>query len=123
MSKYGYLIDPFAKTVTEVGYSGDFRQIYSLIECETFDVARVNKHGDSIFIDDEGLIVEKPQAFFWFDGYPQPLAGKGLLLGSDSDGESVSPHVTLQEVKDRLLWVEPVRVDGEIAFIATGSPS
>ena len=49
------LIDPFEQTVKEVQYSGDFHQIYDLIEAETFDVARISR-GDGIFVDDEGLL-------------------------------------------------------------------
>jgi len=31
-----YLIDPFTKTISMVEYSGDYNEIYKLIECDTF---------------------------------------------------------------------------------------
>lgn len=120
MPHYGYLIDPFAKTITEVEYSGDYKQIYDLIDCECFDVARINGKGDGIFVDDEGLIREKPQAFFIHANYPTPLAGKGFLLGSNDEGDSVTPYCTLAELEQSILWVEPLRMpNGDIAWRAT----
>ncbi|MFN7323068.1 MAG: hypothetical protein ACK5SP_02225 [bacterium] len=107
-----YLINPFAQTITQVEYTGNYQQIYDLIDAETFDVARINEHGDGIFIDDEGLIREKDQAFFKHKEYPQPLAGLGLVLGCDDEGESVAPFVTINELVRDISWVMPVRVNG-----------
>ncbi len=114
---YAYLINPFTRAITEVEYSGDFHQIYHYIEADTFDVARVNDKGDGIFVDDEGLYREG-QRFFWIEGYPQPLAGKGLYLGCDlSNGESVSPYFTLEEVNAAVKWVTPIRRNGQIEWV------
>ena len=91
------LIDPFTRTITDVEYSGDYKDIYKLIDCDTFTVATINNRDDGIFVDDEGLF--KPgQAFFWHDGYPQPLAGRGLVLGCNEEGESVEPSVSMADV-------------------------
>lgn len=113
---YGYLINPFDRTVTEVPYNGDYNQIYQHIECDTFDVARVNEHGDGIFVDDEGLFREE-QRFFWIDSYPQPLAGRGLYMGCDNEGETVSPYATLDEVKAAIKWVTPIRINGQVRWV------
>ena len=48
-----FLIDPFQQEVTEVNYSGDFKQIYEFIDAHTFDVARLNAKGDGIYVDDQ----------------------------------------------------------------------
>lgn len=112
------LIDPFNKTVTEVEYSGNYQQIYDLIDCDTYDCARINRHGDAIFVDDEGLMRETPQAFFLHEDYPQPLAGKGLVLGCRmSDGETIEPTTTADEVRAKVQWVMPVRINGEITWL------
>lgn len=92
------LIDPFAKEITEVEYSGDFQDIYKLIDCQTFDCVTFNQAGDGVFVDDEGLYDETKE-FFKFPGM-QPLAGKGLVLGVDPDGESISPSITLSAMKE-----------------------
>ena len=59
-----YLIDPFTKTISMVEYSGDYNEIYKLIECDTFTCADFNEFGDTVFVDDEGLINGKDQEFF-----------------------------------------------------------
>jgi hypothetical protein len=113
------LIDPFKQTITEVQYRGDYKDIYDLIECDTYDAARINKHGDSLFIDDEGLFKEQ-QAFFIHKDYPQPLAGKALLLGCRaSDGETIAPTETLEELTANIQFVMPVRVNGKVVWLDT----
>lgn len=96
------LIDPFEQTVKEVQYSGDFNQIYDLIDAQTFDVARIGR-GDGIFVDDEGLL-NAPTHFFEHSEYPSPLAGKGLIVGCDHQGESVSCKTTVEEVKAKVTF-------------------
>lgn len=94
------LIDPFEHSIKEVEYSGDFRQIYELIGAECFDVVRIS-HEDSIFVDDMGLM-NNPTHFFIHEGYLSPLAGKGLVLGCDENGDSISPVTTVEEVKSKV---------------------
>jgi hypothetical protein len=110
------LIDPVACTVSEVQYTGLYTNIYEHIEADCFDVARINAKGDGVFIDDEGLLKEG-QSFFLIEGYPTPLAGKGLVLGTDKHGESVEPTLTLEEVRARVMFVEPVRIGGKVVWI------
>jgi hypothetical protein len=112
-----FLIDPFKQEITEVAYSGDIKQIYQLTDCETFDCVRINKHGDGIFVDDEGLFAEDAR-FFLHSDYPNPLAGKGMVIGCDmTNGESASAHTTLDELLAKVKWVFPIRVNGEIVWI------
>lgn len=112
------LIDPFTRSITEVEYSGNYQQIYDLIDAECFDVARINKHGDGIFVDDEGLLHDKEQCFFLHEDYPMPLAGKGLVLGCDDEGESVSPHTTLDELRLKVTFGEPINLgSGQLGWI------
>lgn len=111
------LIDPFTRTIKEVEYDGDFHQIYEFIHCDTFDCVRVNENGDAIFVDDEGLISGKEQAFFGWLGYPQPLAGRGIVLGSNlTDGESADTTITLEEARELVVWLMPINIDGRVQF-------
>jgi len=91
-----YLIDPVTRTVKEVTYNGDYNQIYTLTDCDTFTCVMFNEHSDTIFVDDEGLF-KSDQQFFHVQGYPQPLAGKGLILGTNDEGESVSPVIGYED--------------------------
>lgn len=115
-----YLIDPFARTITQVEYSGDYKQIYDLIDADCYDCARINREGDAIFVDDEGLIREKAQSFFLHEDYPNPLAGKGLVLGCDAQGESVAPHTTLEELKSKITFGVPIPFGNEVVWLSDG---
>jgi hypothetical protein len=98
-----FLIDPFARTITEVVYNDDFTQILKLIDADSFDGVRVNDERDTLYVDDEGLF-KSNQKFFKLSVYPQPLAGKALLLGTDHRGEAVAPKCTLDWVKSNVLF-------------------
>ncbi len=90
------LIDPVKKTVTEVEYSGNFTQIYKYIHASCFTTAGSIGGRDTMFVDDEGLF--NPQyGWFKWNGYPTPLAGYGLLMGTDGAGETVA---TASEIDD-----------------------
>lgn len=114
-----FLIDPFAQTITEVEYRGEYRHIYELIDADCYDAARINRHGDALFVDDEGLFKEE-QAFFMHKDYPQPLAGKALLLGCRaSDGETIAPTETLEELTANVRFVMPLRINGDVVWLDT----
>lgn len=102
------LINPFDHTVKEVDYSGDFRDIYKLIEAQTFDVARISRM-DGIFVDDEGLL-NAPTHFFEHAEYPSPLAGKGLIVGCDDQGESQDCATNVDEVKSKVAFLNYFQV-------------
>lgn len=95
------LINPFDKSVSEVDYSGDYHDIYKLIDCQTFTVASDDQV--DIWLDDEGLF-KKEQAFFWYQGMGQPFAGKGLILGYDKDGESIATTADIDSVTNKIRW-------------------
>lgn len=102
------LINVKDQSITEVEHNNTLSNIYELLDCRTFDVVRIDET-DSIYIDDEGLYVED-QLFFEFGGDAQSvrLAGNGLILGVDDEGNSISPEITLEEVK------------GKVGFLPTG---
>lgn len=89
-----YLINPHDCTITEVDHNGDYKQIYDLIGASYFDVARINEHGDGVYVDDEGLFNHSD--LFRIHDTHQPLAGRGLVLGCDDEGNSIEPTVTLE---------------------------
>ena len=103
-----YLIDPEKEEVTEVEYSGDYKDIYRLIDCSTFDIVGITPEGDGIYIDDEGLYAEKK--YLWsFKGILHKnhlfnLVNKGLVLGSNIVGDSIEPDLSLKEVQRRVVW-------------------
>ena len=107
------LINPFEQSVTEVEYSGDFRDIYKLIDAQCFDCARISRM-DGIFVDDEGLL-NAPTHFFEHSEYPSPLAGKGLIVGCDNRGESQSCQTTVEEVKAKVTFSNILQIRARYA--------
>ena len=99
-----FRIDPINKKITEVKYDGNYNQIYDYIDARTFDVATLYKNGDGVYIDDEGLFVEN-QHFWIHKNFPTPLAGIGLLLGLDEEGDSTTPKTTIEELTGDVKWV------------------
>tara|TARA_R100001594_G_scaffold80379_1_gene114892 strand:+ start:1119 stop:1454 length:336 start_codon:yes stop_codon:yes gene_type:complete len=96
------LIDVKNEEVKEVEHDDTLKNIYELVGCSTFDVVRIDNI-NGIYVDDEGLFVED-QLFFTYHGdtYSQTLAGNGLILGVDSEGNSIAPTITLEEVEEAI---------------------
>lgn len=100
------LIDPFACTVTEVDFDyKDYKSFYPLLSHEVHPVDvftmapndLLEETNDSLYVDDEGLL-HGPQRGFLLKGNDQILAGKGIIVGIDDEGESIDPKVTLETV-------------------------
>lgn len=94
------------RAVREIEIESGIDAIYEALSTEQnpvtcFDVCRI-ADGDGIFVDDEGLLKPCDHFFIWKD-YPQPLAGRGLILGCDEEGNSVAPRVTLEEARKAAL--------------------
>mgnify|MGYP003139392452 CR=1 FL=1 len=91
------LINPFDQTIKETEYTGDYREIYSLVDCRTFDCVRLTPHED-MYIDDEGLLIDN-QRYFRMLEIGANNGGKALLLSHDDEGETTATNWTLQDVK------------------------
>lgn len=104
---HALLIDPSNKqiTVVELPDTGDkLPFIYKHLQCDTFDAVTL-PNGDALFVDDEGLL--KPlQHFFAVRGLPEPIAGRGLVVGTDDRGRSISPTTTLAELTENVKFIE-----------------
>lgn len=92
------LIDSFTQEVKQVEYNGDFNQINQLIGSECFCIGSYFENGDVVFVDDEGLLKD-PTHFFVTSTYPNPLAGRGLVVGTGKQGESKGCESTVEEIK------------------------
>jgi len=122
MTMQAILIDPYTQTIEVVDYSGDYKDISALLDCQLFTTVYTDLP-DTIFVDDEGLYVEN-QKFFKLKGYPQPLAGKGLVLGSTDDGDSTDCVSSLQDIQDIVEWCpEGLTVEPRFEVIGFDSPS
>jgi hypothetical protein len=99
-----YLIDPEARSITEFEYDGSMQGIYETIDATMFDVVRLNEKGDVVYVDDEGLY--NSNHFWRVANHPHPIAGKGMVLGTDSQGESQAPSATnLETLQASVLFI------------------
>lgn len=95
-----YLIDPTIDAIVETEYNGDWKTIAPTIGAETFTLVVYEHNGVelSIYVDDEGLFNGNPHGWFDLPGFNQAFRGKGLVLGTDDEGESVDVPDVLEHL-------------------------
>lgn len=91
-------IDAKARTVTEIDLPKGIDAMQAAIGCDCFCFAVSWRNGDTLYVDDEGLL-NPCDEFFVIETGHQPFAGNGLILGSDEEGESVDAKTPLTDVK------------------------
>jgi hypothetical protein len=111
-----YKLDSEKQTVEEIdaptneeGDMVDLDFMYEQIGCRCFDVVRLDEC-DCIFVDDEGLLRSGIQPAFGLSSYSSPLVGNALVIGSDFQGNSKPPKITLDKLKNMV----------EFGFVAFG---
>jgi len=98
------LINPKLRTITEVDYTGTLESLYQLTECDCVDTVRL-PNGDSVYVDDEGLL-HNPEFFFVLRHSPlQPLAGNGLVVGINDEGTDIGCKSKLDDVINQVTFV------------------
>ena len=101
------LINSALKTVTEVDYSGNYKDIYKLLGCKMFEVIHLNGNGEDCFVDEEGLLTLTAETtFFFYKGTHQPIAGNGLILRCNAAGQSVATKLTVETVKANVRFMD-----------------
>lgn len=109
----GILIDPFTRTIEEVETTGKLPEIYSMLGVELITIVHVGET-DVLFLDDEGLFVPREeQEYFYWKGSNQPYAGKGLIIGTDEEGDSTDAEATLWEVMSQVHWLDKSKLNPE----------
>lgn len=97
-------IDPYNKEVYSI--ESDMTKldnIYEELNCGTFTIVRLDEQND-LLLDDEGLL--KPNSFFSVPNYHQPLAGYGLVVSHDEEGETIESSLSPQQVQEMVRFVE-----------------
>ncbi|MGA0610027.1 DUF3846 domain-containing protein [Caldimonas sp. KR1-144] len=117
------LIDPFERTITEIDTiePGNLDSYYAALSrpgapVTTFDVARYDEADIDIYVDDEGLITGRATAFFQL-GDLDPLAGRGVVVSTDDEGNSMPPRASLEQVRAMTRWITPISINGKICFL------
>ena len=110
------LIDPVARSVTEVEYEGGLDSLYRLLDCQRVDALHLNGNifedgWNSVFIDDEALLDEEnaPRHYFEIEterGWSPPVGSKGLVVGGNHEGKDIATALTVEEIKTRVKFTE-----------------
>jgi hypothetical protein len=82
-------IDSNSGKVEQVETTGKLPDIYRLLGCKYIEAVRpsILVGADILYVDEEGLL-HGENLFFKIDGFPQPIAGNGLILGTDEEGDN-----------------------------------
>lgn len=94
-------IDSVNREVKEVDLdpnSNILEQWYDILKVDMVEVGCYLSEKDSIMVDEEGLL-KNTKEFFIYNGAHQPFAGNGLIVGVDSEGETISCEISLEEVE------------------------
>jgi hypothetical protein len=112
------LIDPEKRTITETEFEGDYRKIQAILGCESFTSGSRPLNGsleegfDSVYVSDDYL-EDRDDPRFWFqvdaDRDPPssyPIAGLGLILGVDEQGENRDARISVEELTKRITFTQ-----------------
>jgi hypothetical protein len=99
------LIDPVTRTIKEVDHTGDLKSIYGHLECSTFEAPVTLNNGDIMYCDEEAWCRSKdgPYAGFMFLKWEYAILGKGLIVGTGTEGEDLPCKSNPDDFKD-IIW-------------------
>lgn len=109
-------IDPTDETIRFLSYDGDYKSIYRILGCRTFEAVYPFDNGDTLWIDEEGLLKDSNFAFNIRADNPkfnQTIMGKALVLGTDAEGESIECKTTLEDLKGRINFQGKVAIEND----------
>lgn len=92
-----YVINPVARTIQERELPNVYPAAKEVIG-GWLERAAVFLNGDSLWVDEEGLLKE-PRHFFLIPGYAQPFAGIGVLSGREENNDEDDDSSTTADVK------------------------
>ena len=98
------LIDPFLRVISEVSVNGDLQSIYDILDIRTLAIVNID-NTNSLYIDDEGLLKDH-NSLFEIASYPQPLAGRGLVVAHYEEGETVETTLDIDQIRSMIGWVD-----------------
>ena len=99
-----YLVDPETKLISQV-FIKDYKDIQRHIGCEMFTMAFRLDNDDVLYVDDMGLAM-KNNYFAVLDAYYAPLAGRGLLVGSNAQGGDEDVRTEILDLAMLVKWPE-----------------
>lgn len=107
------LIDPWDRSVSVVNYPGGLDALYRVLDCGSIDVLRWGA-GHFLYLDDVGVHRPLSTQRYWVirdcpgnpgHPYPQPLAGRALLVGNDGCGGDSDATLEPDVVFGAVEWI------------------
>jgi hypothetical protein len=108
------LIDPFACQISQVEITRDDLETYyaalshESMPVRTFEVARhegLLAERDALFFDEEGLFKLCERGFLLRDART-PILGKGLVIGADQRGGTISAATDIERIRANTIFLE-----------------
>ena len=108
------LINPIDETIKEVWYDKSkevsrLKWIQDTLDVRSIDGVRLDDNDQYMYVDDEGMILNMNYFFRYTnkDFYVEPmlLAGKGLVVGTDENGDDIEPEITINELRPRIQFL------------------
>jgi len=110
------LVDAIKREVYAIQTTSDVDQLNKLIGSQTYSGGPRLPNRDGFLVDDEGMLnLHFGSMFFTFEGYPQPLAGSGLLMGCKANGETADVKSKLDEIKAKVKFLTMSEVQAGVA--------
>jgi hypothetical protein len=112
-----FMIDAEHQTITEIDFVGDdIKKIYQALDCESFTtgsrplIGSLSEGFDAVYVSDDCLDEnDDPKHWFQIDADRNPpssfpITGRGLVLGTDPDGEGCDARISLKELIPRVTF-------------------
>lgn len=111
MTHKAILIDPVARTVTEVDQQEGLQPLYDRLSCEGFrpcnDINAVMvAPRQAMYVDGEGLMIENLPMFTFIGSGEQGFAGRGLIVGTDDEGDDVAHGFHVSAIREAVVWLD-----------------
>ncbi len=108
MIQTAYLLDPETALFRPVSVENDagYGPFYKLITCRLVELVRFDER-HSLLVDEDGLR-DGLTAYTLFDRYPQPLAGRIVLIGGDGSERHTSPLIGIEDAAKHFTICRPV---------------
>jgi hypothetical protein len=110
----GILSDPTTKTIAAIEYDKGLEGIYQALGCRSIDGITIDgdifKYVNGVYVDDEALLSDTPPTHYFeiqtTHGVTNPIGSKGLVHGTDSQGETVDTRMTVDAVRKIVRFTE-----------------
>jgi len=103
------LIDVSTKKITQIELDNHFESISKAIGngCQYFCCPYSFNNDDSMYADDESLLrIDSIKGGFILDGYRGTIVGNAIILGTDEEGDSVDVKSTIDEIAERVIFID-----------------